>query len=104
MRAYIILECEGRQDEGFYSCSGVKNTIVDLEKERASENYIELIKYLDKVPKLFEGPCFKAHIISNAVYKMYELGYISEKMHKYIAHFYQMHKRCGLILRAEPKE
>ena len=27
-----------------------------------------------------------------------------EKMHKYIAHFYQMHKRCGLILRAEPKE
>ncbi|KKL92217.1 hypothetical protein LCGC14_1886910 [marine sediment metagenome] len=104
MKGYTILGCDGRQDDGFKTCSGVRNIILDLEKIEASENYLELIKYLDKVPKIFDGPCFKPHIISNAICKMYEMGYISDKLHQYIAHFYGMHRLCGLILECCPKE
>jgi hypothetical protein len=104
MKAHMILGCEGRQDEGFHFCSGVSNIIIDLENIIASENYLELIQYLDNVPKIFDNPCFKSHIISNTIYKIYELGYISDKKYKYISHFYEMHKRCGLILYCSIKD
>lgn len=104
MKAVIILKCEGRQDDGFRFCSGVQNIILDLEKIENTEQYVGLIKYLDGVTKIFNGPCLTPHIISNALYKLYEMEYITEKMYKYFAYFYEMHKRCGLILIALPKE
>ena len=103
MKAQIILGCEGHQDEGFYFCSGVSNNILDLEKVIGTSNYLDLIKYLDGVPKLFDSPCFKSHIISNTIYKIYEMGYIDDKKYKYISYFYNMHKRCGLFLKILPK-
>ena len=104
MKACIILKCDGRQDNGFVFCSGVSNVVLDLEKIQNTANYLDLIKYLDKVPKIFDKPCFKHHIIANAIYKIYEMGYISDEIYKYIAHFYQMHGHCGLILLCVPKE
>ena len=103
MKAVIVLGCEGHQVNGFEFCNGVKNIILDLEAIRATENYIRLIKYLDETVKIFDASCVKSHIVSNAIYKMYEMGYINETMNKYIAHFYDLHKRCGIILWAEPK-
>lgn len=103
MKAHIVLGCEGRQDEGFHFCSGVTNNILDLESISFTDNYLNLIKYLDGVPKLFDNPCFKTHIISNTIYKIYEMGYIDDKKYKYIAHFYEMHKRCGLMMSIIPK-
>lgn len=104
MKAVITLGCNGRQDEGFHFCSGVSNIIVDLEKITHTEGYKNLIIYLDKVPKIFDNPCFAGNTISNAIYKIYEMGYLPELKYKFIAHFYDMHKRCGLIMRAEVKE
>ena len=104
MKANIILKCDGRQDDGFYFCSGATNIILDLEKVEASENYINLIKYLDGVIKIFDGPCSRLGVISNALYKIYEMGYMTDKVHKYIAHFYEMHQRCGITLLCEIKK
>lgn len=103
MKAVIILGCDGRQDEGFRFCAGVDNVILDLEAVSHTENYKNLILYLDKVPKIFDNSCAISNIISNTIYKIYEMGYLNEVRYKYIAHFYDMHKRCGLILRAEVK-
>jgi len=104
MKATIILGCEGYQENGFHFCDKVENVVLDLEELRNTENYYNLIKYLDRVVKIFEGPCNKAHIISNAMYKFFEFGYITEKQHYYLAYFYDMHKRCGLIMTAMPKK
>ena len=103
MKAVIILKCEGRQDDGFRFCGGVDNIILDLEKAEQTEDYLKIINYLDKVTKIFDGPCLKPYVISNAVCKMQEMGYITEKMSKYFAYFFEMHKRCGLILEAQLK-
>lgn len=103
MNAEIILGCEGRQDDGFVYCNGVKNVIIDLEKLRNSSRYLELIKYLDKVVKIFDGPCVKPHVITNAIYKLHEMGYIDEDKHNRIANFYKVHRPCGLVMWAVPK-
>lgn len=104
MKALVILGCEGYQQNGFHFCHKVENVILDLEKIERTENYFDLIKYLDNVVKLFEQPCGKQHFVSNAIYKFYEMSYIGEQTHQYIAHFYEMHKRCNLILSCVVKE
>jgi hypothetical protein len=104
MKAVIILSCEGRVDKGFRFCSGVRNIILDLDGLEAAENYLDLITYLDNLPKIFDGPCCKSHIITNTIYKLYEMGFIVEEIYKRLSDFYKFHNRCGLILSAEPKE
>ena len=104
MKAVVILGCDGRQDEEFHFCNGVENIVVDLEKAQLEENYLDLIKYLDKVAGVFDGICFSMNKISNSMYKMHELGFISEKQYQYVTHFYQLHQRCGLKLYAKPSK
>ena len=104
MKAYIVLKCEGHQLDGFKFCAGVLNTVLDLELLEATSNYVALIKYLDGVAKLFNGPCVSANVISNALYKIYEMGYVNEKTHKYFAYWWDMHKRCGPILELVVKD
>lgn len=103
MKAVIILGCEGFRQKDFLFCPTAENVIIDLEKIENSEGYFDLIKYLDGVVKIFENPCNKYNIITNAVYKMYEMGFITDKLHEKISLFYNMHKRCSLILYAKPK-
>src|SRR5271157_1367366 len=103
MKAVIILKCEGHQLNGFKFCSGVENIILDLEKIEATANYVSVVKYLSDVAKVFDGPCATMNIISNAVYKIYELGYMTDKMHQSFSYFWNMHKRCGLTILAEIK-
>jgi hypothetical protein len=43
------------------------------------------------------------NVVSNALYKFYETGCITDVTHKYVSHFVNMHQRCGLILYAKPK-
>lgn len=103
MKAVLTLSCEGKQMGGLVFCQGVKNTILDLEKKIYSPNYLALVEYMDKIAKLFEGPCFKNNVVSNALYKIYELEFIDEEYYKYITHFCQMHRGCVVILKLEPK-
>lgn len=104
MKAIIILGCEGYQENGFHFCNKVENVVLDLETTENTDNYYDLIQYLDRVVKVFEEPCNKSHIISNAMYKFFEFGYIDEKKHYHLAYFYDMHKRCGLIMSIFLKE
>ena len=104
MKATVVLKCEGHQLDGFKFCSGVSNTILDLEGKELTANYVNLVKYLDSVVKLFNRPCVSNNIIGNALYKIYEMGYVDEKMHKYFAAFWGRHKECGLIMEAVVKE
>ena len=103
MKAIILLSCEGRIDNGFRFCSGVENIILDMEAIRTTENYINLVEYLDKIPKVFEAPCCKTNVISNAIYKIWEMSYMDDELYKRVADFYKFHHRCGLILTAKPK-
>jgi len=103
MKAVIVLECERHQEDGFHFCNGVENIILDLESIKNTENYFNLIQYLDKVVKIFDGPCNKSHLISNAVYKLFEWSYIDEKKQNQLAYFYNMHRRCHLLMSARPK-
>lgn len=104
MRALLILGCEGRQEKGFHFCRGVENVILDLEKVRAKENFVELVKYLDSIPKLFDAPCCNHNIVSNAVYKVHDMGFIDNRLYEEIGYFYKMHLFCGLVLKIVPKE
>ena len=104
MKAFVILGCEGYQQKEFHFCYKVENVVLDLEKIEGSEGYFNLIQYLDSVVKLFEQPCGKQSLVTSATYKFYEMGYIDDKMQQHIAHFYDMHKRCNLILKILLKE
>ena len=103
MKAIIILGCEGRQDSSFKFCSGVENIVVDLEVIVTSDDYMTLVEYMDKVVNIFNSQCYNSNIISNALYKMYELNFFDDTKYKYISHFYRMHERCGLTLKCLPK-
>ncbi len=103
MKAVILLGCDGRTDNGFIFCRGAENIILDLEKHQYSENYPRLIEYLKDTIKLFDGACCKHNVVSNALYKFYELGYSNDTQYKYIINFTNFHKACGLILKIKQK-
>jgi len=104
MRAFLILACDGRECDNFKFCSGVKNIILDLEKVFPQDKYIYLIKYLDSVVKIFDSKCFITGVITNALYKFYEIGVIDDSVYKNISDFIKIHARCGLILYVQPKD
>jgi len=104
MKALITLGCESHVQFDFCFCKGVENIILDLEKIEHTDNYFDMIKYLDNTVKIFDSPCNKAHIISNAIYKMYEFEYIDDELYKILKYFYEMHRRCGLIMAVKVKK
>lgn len=103
MNALLVLKCEGYQQNGFYLCHSVKNTILDLQDIVNSDNYYEIIQYLDNVVKIFDGLCNKYNIITNAIYKLYQLGFIDDELYQNISYFYKVHAKCSLILECEVK-
>lgn len=102
MKVNLFLGCEGLTLNNFRFCSGVRTCVLDLETI-IGQHQFDLIKYLDSTVKIFEGPCNKLNLISNTMYKLYEMQFIDETMYKNISYFYNMHKRCGIILFCEPK-
>jgi len=103
MKAYIVFGCEGREESELILCSGIKNILLDLEGIERTENYLDLIKYLDFI-KIFDKSCFKTNVITNAICKIYEMGYMNDKKYEKLAYFYNMHRICGLSLCCIPKE
>lgn len=103
MKAQLILGCEGHTQNNICFCKGVENVILDLETIQNSEHYFDTIVYLDNVTKVFERVCNKPHVISNAIYKLYEWEYFDDEFNNRIKYFYEMHRRCGLVLFAKPK-
>lgn len=103
MKALLILGCEGYVEDGFTFCHSVENTILDLEDIENSDDHYDVILYLDQVVKIFDGACNKYNIITNAIYKLYQMGHIDEKLYQNISFFYRTHAKCSIILYCKPK-
>ena len=101
MKTTIIFGCDGRQEEGIVFCNGVQNEILDLENIVVNEQRVILTEYLTKTVKLFSSPCFNTNLITNTIYKIYELGIFSDKKYKYLVHFFNLHKQCGPYLKVK---
>ncbi len=97
----VFLGCDGRTDKGFVFCVGASNMILDLALRQQSENYPQLMEYVERVARLFIKPRCEYNVIVNTVYKFFDLGYINDLQYKYITLFIQQHKACGLVLRIE---
>jgi hypothetical protein len=106
MKIVLILGCWGREKEGFTSCPGIVNEILDLTKNGARE--VKIKDYLDSHFKLFDRPLYNnVHTaIWNVQEKFSEKGnpVIPEIKFRYIEEFCIDHARCGLFLRLELRE
>lgn len=103
MKIMLALGCWGREDEGFCSCSGVKNYILDLSKH--SERNKAIANYLDSNFRMFDKPLYNnVHTaIWNVQDKFSEKGkpVFTESMFKRMEEFCLKHAKCGLYLRLE---
>jgi len=106
MKIALILGCWGRDKEGFISCPGITNEILDLTKN--SSRNVKIKDYLDSHFRIFDRPLYNN--VHTAVYnvqeKFSEKGdpVISQIKFRYIEEFCANHNRCGLFLRLELKE
>jgi len=106
MKIVLILGCWGRERDGFISCSGISNEILDLTKN--SSINVKIKDYLDSNFRLFDRPLYNnVHTaIWNVQDKFSEIGkpVIQKIKFKYMEEFCVDHARCGLYLRLELKE
>jgi hypothetical protein len=99
MKAYLVLGCNGHMDQdGFLSCSGVDNPILDLSNIPKDERD-KAVKFLNDVCGLFDGPVYEHNKAINIVDMFYrDMGLISEDILFKIQNFTRMHKICGMYL------
>lgn len=106
MNVVLICGCWGREEEGFVSCSGASNIILDLGKN--TERNKQIIDFLDNVYKIFDRPLYNnVHTaIFNIQEKFSDKGkpVFKEALFKRIEGFCIQHIKCGLYLRLEMKE
>lgn len=104
MNAELILKCEGRVVNNLLFCSGVENVILDLAEVYRKDHYLKLLDYLANVSRIFNKPCFDPNIISNTLYKIYSLDFWTQKEYEVICNWVRLHRPCGVMLLAKPKE
>ncbi len=99
----LVFGCWGREEEGFYSCSGTKNTILDLSKQ--SDRNRAILDYLDSNFRMFDKPLYNnVHTaIWNVQDKFSEKGkpVFKDTIFKRMEEFCTIHAKCGLFLRLE---
>lgn len=104
---YIVLGCFGRTDDGFVSCSGLRNRILYISAE--NPNYLELMNYLDNM-QLFDKIMMDYNAIRHFIFNIqnkFELPtrkIWSEKMFLLYQKFVIDHKDCGLFIDLEVDE
>lgn len=59
---YLVLGCFGRIEDGFISCGGIQNRILEITDKLY--NYVGLLDYLDNC-RLFDRPIFDYNAIRN---------------------------------------
>lgn len=98
---YLILGCYGREDDGFVSCSTVKNKILKLYPEL--ERGDELFEYIEWL-RLFQRPLRDYNAVRRVVFNIQEKYYQNfnpiwtKKQFRLIENFTLVHKMCGLYL------
>jgi len=103
MKIMLVLGCWGREEEGFCSCSGVKNCIRDLTKQ--TEKNKAIADYLDSNFRMFDKPLYNnVHTaLWNVQDKFSEKGkpIFKESVFKRMEEFCKIHVKCGTFLRLE---
>lgn len=106
MNIIVVIGCWGREEDGFVSCNGVSNEILDLSK--GSGRNTKISNYLDEIYKLFDKPLYNnVHTaIWNIQEKFSEKGnpVFKEGLFKKIEEFCLSHHKCGLYLRLKLEE
>lgn len=103
MKIVLVLGCWGRKDNGFVSCKGVTNNILDLTK--SSERNRSIKDYLDRCYQLFDKPLYNN--VHTAIYNINEkFSTVVDKvfpdtLYQHMEAFCLDHKRCGTFLRLE---
>ena len=103
MKIILTLGCWGREKDGFISCSGAENKILDL-TNRTKKN-IEIENMLDFTYKLFDKPLYNN--IHTALWNIQEKfsdieGQVFNKeLFKLIEEFCIAHSKCGVFLKLE---
>lgn len=100
----LILRCDGKSDERVVLCSSTKTVVLHLHELRHKEDYVQLLDYLDKVSKVFDGSQFNNNIIVNTLHKIHQLGFLEEKRYKILISWFYMHRPCGIILELEVED
>jgi hypothetical protein len=106
MKIILVFGCWGREDEGFCSCSGVKNQILNLSKQSGRNKAI--IDYLDSNFRMCDKPLYNnVHTaLWNIQDKFSTKGkpVFKETIFKRMEEFCSTHIKCGLFLRLELAE
>ena len=103
MKIILVLGCWGRTEDGFTTCSGISNQILDLTRE--TPRNADISNYLDSHFKLFDRPIYSN--IHTAIWNIQEKFSIrgkpvfEEKTFRRMEEFCVMHAKCGLFLRLE---
>ena len=101
MRLFLILGCWGREEDGFISCSGISNKILELTQQ--TERNRMIIDFLDDTYRLFDKPLYSN--VHTALFgiqdKFSSTGFpvFSKVEFHRIEAFCQMHAKCGLYLK-----
>lgn len=103
MRTVLVLGCWGRTEEGFCTCNGVSNQILDVSVK--TEQIRKVTDYLDNTLHLYDKPLYNnVHtVLFNIQDKFGEKTkpIFKESLFRIMENFCLMHARCGLYLRLE---
>jgi hypothetical protein len=100
-KAYLVLGCYGRTENGFVLCSSTQNRVLKLDDSLV--NIEGVMNYFDAV-KLFDRPMLDQNAIRHLIYHLQDrFDQKFKRMwndHEYhlLERFIQMHKPCGLYV------
>lgn len=99
LEAYLVLGCNGHsQNDGFITCTGISNTVIDLE-ELGDGTYVRLLDFLEGPCELFDRAMYNRNKVANTLSMIHrDYGAISHSMLFNIQGFMQMHRKCGHYL------
>jgi len=100
----VVLGCFGRTDDGFVSCSGIENIILDVNP--SNHNYYEMMDFLDRM-QLFDKHIMNYNAVRHLIHNMQDKFDMpnkrlwSEKMFVLYQKFVIDHKNCGIFIKLQ---
>ena len=106
MNITLCIGCWGHTEDGFCSCRGVENEILDLTSSSKRNN--EIKNYLDTVYRMYDKPLYNnVHTcVWNVQEKFSDVGksVFDKMLFKRIEGFCILHRQCGLFLKLKLME
>lgn len=98
LSAYLVLGCNGCQQNDFILCNSIKNIILDIETID-DDKYNKIIFFLENACGLFDYKITDHNKVTNSLALMHKTFEIFEEdILIKIQKFMKLHKECGLYL------